>query len=67
MRTTIKVSGMSCVNCVRHVTEALEGLAGVKDVKIDLPTGEVSFEKADSVSIDDITVTIQGAGYKVVN
>lgn len=57
---------MSCANCIRHVTEALQGLPGVKDVKIDLPTGEVTFEKADSVTMDEVASAIREAGYQMV-
>ncbi len=64
--TTIKVSGMGCENCVRHVTEAIEGLPGVKDVKVDLTSGQVSFENSESVNMDRIRALIEEAGYEVV-
>ncbi|NQT74296.1 MAG: heavy-metal-associated domain-containing protein [Chloroflexi bacterium] len=66
MKTTIKVSGMSCANCVRHMSEALQGLDGIKDVQIDLPTGEVTFEKVDSVTMDEVATVVQEAGYQMV-
>ncbi len=66
MKTEIKIDGMNCVNCVRHVTEALQSLPGVEDINVDLPTGKVTFEKLDSVTVDDIANAVQGAGYKVM-
>ena len=58
---------MSCANCVRHVTEALQNFSGVKDVKIDLSTGEATFEKDDSVTMDDVEAAVIEAGYQVVH
>lgn len=65
MKAKIQVQGMGCENCIRHVTEALEGLPGVKDVTVDLQTGEVSFDKPDSVSMDAIKSAIKDAGYQI--
>jgi len=66
MNEAIEVEGMGCDNCVRHVTEALEGLPGVKDVKVDLTSGQVNFENSESVTMDEISAAIEEAGYKVV-
>ena len=66
MKANVKVYGMSCVNCVRHVTEALENFPGVKDVMIELETGDVVFEKPDSVTMDEVESAIQEAGYQVM-
>lgn len=65
METIIRVAGMGCDNCVRHVTEALEGLSGVKDVRVDLQTGQVTFDNPESVSADTIQSAIEDAGYQI--
>ena len=65
MKTRIKVSGMSCGHCVQRVTKSLEGLPGVKNVKVDLKSGEAAFDKPDAVSMDDIRKAIEKAGYQV--
>ena len=65
METTIKVSGMGCENCVHHVTRALEGIPGIKNVKVDLQTGEVTFDNPDAVSMEKISAIIEEAGYEV--
>jgi copper chaperone len=44
MKTTLKVSGMTCQNCVKHVREALESLEGISNVHVDLGAGQASFE-----------------------
>jgi len=63
---TIKVSGMSCQHCVDHVTKALEGLPGVKNVHVDLSSGEATFDNPDSVASEDIARAIEDAGYEVM-
>lgn len=63
--TKIKVNGMSCQHCVKHVIEALQGLPGVRNVKVDLRSGEATFDKPDAVTMDEITKAIQKAGYQV--
>lgn len=65
MVTKIKVKGMSCGHCVKRVTRALESLPGLKNVKVDLQSGEAAFEKPDKVSMDEIVKAIQEAGYQV--
>ncbi len=65
-KTTIKISGMSCEHCVKRVTKALSELPGVGDVKVDLKTGTATFEKSESLTLDDIARAIEEAGYKVV-
>ena len=66
MATKINVSGMSCQHCVNHVTKAIEGLSGVKNVKVDLASGEVTFDQPDTVTPDDIAKAVEEAGYEVM-
>ena len=63
--TKVKINGMSCRHCVSHVTKALEGLPGVKNVKVNLDTAEATFDKPDSVTMDDVTKAVEDAGYEV--
>lgn len=61
----IKVIGMSCQHCVNHVTNALQIIPGVTNVKVDLQSGEVSFDKPDSVTMDQIANAVKEAGYEI--
>jgi copper chaperone len=63
---TIKVKGMSCQHCVKAVTKALEEIDGISGIKVDLLTGEVSFEESGSVDEKSIKEKIQAAGYELV-
>ncbi len=62
---TVKIKGMSCQHCVMAVTKALRGVAGVKDVKVDLATGEAAIEEETAVDLQAITDAIKKAGYEV--
>jgi copper chaperone CopZ len=64
--TTIRIEGMSCMHCVRAVTEALEGIAGIRDVRVDLATGQATFTEEAPVDRAVIGARIAEAGYQVV-
>jgi len=61
-----KVDGMSCSNCALTIGKYLEN-AGLKNVKVSLVGGEVSFEKNEAISSQIIQKGIEGLGYSVVN
>ena len=63
MKTTFKVSGMSCQNCVRHVTEALKSVNGVAEVAVDLASGDAKVEHAEG-NTDLLVNAVAEAGYK---
>jgi copper chaperone CopZ len=63
----IKVKGMSCPHCAGAVTRALESLPGVTKVKVDLTTGQVTYESAAPVPREDLTRAITAAGYEVAD
>ncbi len=66
MATTLKVKGMSCQHCVMSVTKALSQLEGIKNVRVDLATGEVQFDNTKAVVSGRIEKAITEAGYEVV-
>ncbi len=66
MASVLKVKGMSCQHCVMSVTKALNKLEGIRNVKVDLPKGEVSFDNTKALAPDKIEKTIEDAGYQVV-
>jgi len=65
MKTKIKVTGMSCKHCVKRVTKAIESIAGIKDVQVDLKSGEATFDKPETVSMEEIVKAIKEVGYGV--
>jgi len=63
---SIKIKGMSCQHCVMAVTKALSSIDGIKDVKVDLMSGEASFEETKPVDTKIIADVVKKAGYEVV-
>lgn len=60
----IKIEGMNCQHCVRAVEQALSEISGLSDIKVKI--GEAEFTAADSVTLDQIKLAVDDAGYKVV-
>ncbi len=65
MASILKVKGMSCNHCVMSVTKALNQLEGIKNVKVDLQKGEVSFDNTKAVVPEKIEKAIEGAGFQI--
>ncbi|MDY6954056.1 MAG: cation transporter [Thermodesulfobacteriota bacterium] len=63
--TRVKIKGMSCNHCVMAVTKALMEIDGVKDVEVDLATGEATFDAATPVDMDMVHAQVKKAGYDV--
>ncbi len=63
--TTLKIQGMSCNHCVMAVTKALNGIDGVKDVNVDLEKGEATFNREDSVDLDQVKKQVELEGFSV--
>ena len=61
----IKIKGMSCQHCVMAVTKALSSIDGIKDVKVDLKSGQASFEEAKPVEARIIADAVKKAGYEI--
>ena len=64
--TTIKIKGMTCRHCVMAVAKALSGMDGIRDVRVNLETGEASFTEEKPVDRALIRERISKAGYEVV-
>lgn len=62
----LNVTGMTCGGCVGNVTKALKAIEGVGDIKVSLPTGEVTVQYDQRLaSIEQFNLAIQRAGYGV--
>jgi copper chaperone len=66
MASLMKVKGMSCNHCVMSVTKALDKLEGIKNVKVDLQKGEVSFDNTKVIRSEMVEKAISDAGFEVV-
>jgi copper chaperone len=56
---------MSCEHCRNTITEAVQGLPGVRDVQVDLISGELTWEgEGHPGLIEKIKATIRDLGYE---
>ena len=60
---TYTVSGMTCGHCVQAVTDELIRLPGVRDVRVDLNSGQVTVESDGMLPLDEVRVAVDEAGY----
>lgn len=65
VRTTLTISGMSCVHCKRAVFTALSGVPGVSSAEVSIGRAEV--EHDDPVSLDTLRAAVAEAGYDVTD
>ncbi len=61
----LKVLGMHCQNCVKRVEGVIKELGGVKDINIDIGTGEVSFYSKKQVDKNILKEEIENLGFEV--
>jgi copper chaperone CopZ len=63
---TLPVVGMSCANCVASVERNLRRVAGVRNVSVNLASGEATVEiGSNQVRMDSLKQAVKEAGYKV--
>jgi len=62
----IHVKGMSCGHCSAAVERAAGAVPGVREVRVDLASGEVRVTAADAGVASQVAEAIVGAGYEVL-
>ncbi|MFA4904564.1 MAG: cation transporter [Desulfobaccales bacterium] len=62
----IQVKGMSCAHCVAAMTKAMGSLAGVSNVKVDLASGRVSYDRVAPIPKEDLDRVVKAAGFELV-
>jgi copper chaperone len=65
--TTYRVEGMTCDHCVRAVKSELDGLPGVKDVDVDLESGQVTVASDEPLDTAAVRAAVEEAGYEVAS
>jgi copper chaperone CopZ len=63
---TYRVGGMTCGHCVQAVTAELDRLPGVREVRVDLATGEVTVASDAQLPVEDVRGAVDEAGYELV-
>jgi copper chaperone len=64
---TYTVQGMTCGHCVASVTGALTQLPGVRDVTVDLDTGQVTVTSDEELDTPVVRDAVDGAGYALAS
>ena len=61
---TISVKGMTCSHCEESVIKSLKKIKGVKDVSVELKTGEVEVVGSE-YNLEEVKKTIVDLGFKL--
>ncbi|MCW2848483.1 MAG: hypothetical protein JWR90_2457 [Marmoricola sp.] len=60
-----QVIGMTCGHCAGAVKGELTGISGVLDVRVDVPTGQVTVSSTTPLTTADVRTAIDEAGYQL--
>jgi len=63
--TTYTVLGMTCGHCVNAVTAEVGALPGVRDVAVDLASGDVTVTSDAPLEQDAVAAAVDEAGYQL--
>ncbi len=63
--TTITLSGLTCHACQKLVTTYLKNIHGVKDVVVDLETGQTSIVADRVIPIPEVELALQNTAYQI--
>lgn len=61
--TAYTVEGMTCAHCVSAVTEEISRIAGVRDVQVDLGSGNVTVTSDAPLDREAVAAAVDEAGY----
>jgi copper chaperone len=65
--STYTVTGMTCSHCVSSVTEEVSQIDGVREVQVDLATGQVTVTSNRDVTEDEVRDAVSEAGYRLAS
>ena len=60
------ITGMTCGHCVASVSEEIGEISGVRDVAVELSTGQVTVTSDDPLDQADVRAAVEEAGYHLV-
>ncbi|MGC4810717.1 heavy-metal-associated domain-containing protein [Micromonospora sp. DT228] len=67
VNTTFQVQGMTCGHCVSAVSAEVGAIAGVRDVQVDLATGQVAVSSEQPLDVQVVRAAVDEAGYELVD
>jgi copper chaperone len=63
---TYHVQGMTCAHCVKAVSTEVAAIPGVRDVRVDLASGQVTLTSDTALDAATVRAAIDEAGYDLV-
>ncbi|MFC6322698.1 heavy metal translocating P-type ATPase [Companilactobacillus baiquanensis] len=63
---TYAVEGMVCTSCAQTIEKTVSNLKGVKKANVNYATEQLSVDYDNSISINDIAVAVDNAGYAII-
>jgi copper ion binding protein len=63
---TYQVQGMTCDHCVHAVSTEVAAVPGVRDVRVDLASGQVTVTSDSALDTDTVRAAVDEAGYDFV-
>jgi copper chaperone len=63
--STYLVQGMHCGHCVASVTEEVSSIPGVRDVQVDLGSGELVITSDSALAAPAVEAAVDAAGYSL--
>ncbi|HEX3732768.1 MAG TPA: heavy-metal-associated domain-containing protein [Mycobacteriales bacterium] len=64
--STYTVTGMTCEHCVSSITSELTELGTLSDVRVELPTGQLTVTSEGPIDDAAIRAAVDEAGYEIV-
>jgi copper chaperone len=64
--TTYQVQGMTCGHCVNSVSTEIGAISGVRDVQVDLASGQVTVTSDAPLDPSAVRAAVDEAGYELV-
>ena len=65
LTSTYLVQGMHCGHCVASVTEEVRTIPGVRDVQVDLGSGELVITSDTAIPTQTVEAAVDEAGYSL--
>ena len=65
MTSIYLVQGMHCGHCVASVTEEVRTIPGVRDVQVDLGSGELVITSDTAIPTQAVEAAVDEAGYSL--
>lgn len=64
--TTVTAPEIVCGGCANSISKALSSLDGIAQVNVDVKTKQVTVKHDETVSPEEIAITLDKAGFSVI-